>query len=45
MGDSTQNSPTHHPVGGITHWVNHPQLPSTTQWVMGDLGNATLDDG
>ena len=37
MGDGTQNSPTHHLVGGITHityhpwviWVIHPGL-----WVM-----------
>jgi hypothetical protein len=44
--DSTQNSPTHHLVGGITHitdhpWVNHPQS-SITHWVMiRSLGDTT----
>ena len=42
MSDSTQNSPSHHPVGGITYhpWVNHSQSP--IYWVihpMGDLGD------
>jgi hypothetical protein len=40
MGDSIQNSPTHHPVGSITqitHWVVSPNDLIITQWVMGRL--------